>query len=207
MNIIIGLLFWYALAVVFAGLEIEAEGKYGWAEKMPTWYRTHGVAAKIYGMLMGGKPLTGYHAWMFVMPLFVVHAGFILGAPWSIGREVSMFALFFAWAVLWDFIWFVLNPEYGVKNFRKTKVWWHAKSKWIFGLFPHDYLVGWVISVAVAYAAERLGAKGAFEDHLLMLAGFLVLTALTIFVAPDFHAWKRRMHARDDRPSAPIFHD
>ena len=42
------IVFWCLFAFAITGLEIESEGKYGWAEKMPTWYRTTGFAARVY---------------------------------------------------------------------------------------------------------------------------------------------------------------
>lgn len=38
-GVIITAAFWFIVAAVTACIEIEAEGKFGWAEKMPTWYR------------------------------------------------------------------------------------------------------------------------------------------------------------------------
>jgi len=69
MELFLTSLFWFFLAAVFAAIEIEIEGKHGWAEKTSTWFRTQGVPAKLYGLLMGGKPLTGYHMFMFFLPL------------------------------------------------------------------------------------------------------------------------------------------
>jgi len=62
-------LFW--LSFVLAKLEIQIEGKFGWAEKAPTWRLPpeHWIS-KIF---FGGKPATGYHTWLyiFVFLLFI----------------------------------------------------------------------------------------------------------------------------------------
>lgn len=200
------ILFWFLFAFLLAALEVEAEGRYGWAEKMPTWYRTRGSAGRIYGLMMGGKPLTGYHLFMFFLPLVAVHAGFFLGVQWSVSGELIVLARYFALAVLWDGLWFVLNPAYGMGGFRREKVWWHAKSYWVFGRFPIDYLVGWVISLALAFAASKLGASNAFIEQTLILAGLSVLTGLTIVFAPFYHCWHAAMRTRDDRDDAGIHH-
>lgn len=121
-------LFWFALALLFALVEIEAEGKHGRAEKMPTWYRTTGLAARLYGAVMDAKPLTGYHLFMFFIPLLIAHVPFFSGTRWSVAAECAQLALFFAWCVAWDYLWFILNPHYGVKLFSKDSVWWHAQS-------------------------------------------------------------------------------
>ena len=120
--------FWFVVALLFAAVEVESEGKRGWAENMPTWYRTSGPAARMYGRLMGGKPLTGYHLFMFFLPLFAMHSAFVSGARWSLASELEQLALYFVWAPMWDYLWFVLNPAYGAGGFKRHRVWWHAKS-------------------------------------------------------------------------------
>lgn len=204
---IITALFWFSLCVIMAGLEIESEGKHGWAEKMPTWYRKTGRTARVFGRLMGGKPLTGYHSYMFFLPLAFVHIPFVTGLPWSLADECRVLSMYFIVSVLWDFIWFVLNPHYGMRNFTKEKVWWHAKSPWIFGLFPADYLYGMVIATVLAY----LGGLAAddtnrFLDYLAMLAWLAAMTAACIIASPLYHRWRSSMNARDDRDKTDIFH-
>jgi len=201
-------LFWFVLAVIFALVEIESEGKFGWAEKMPTWYRTRGLAARVYGLFLGGKPLTGYHAFMFFLPLVVFHSPFVMGVPWSIEKELLTVALYLAWCPLWDFLWFVLNPYYTIWNFRPEAVWWHAKSHWILGRFPADYLIGWLLSSVLAGAVAYLeGSWDTLIRHGLLLGSFLILTFVTILLSPFYHAWCHRMRQRDDRDKANINHD
>ncbi len=202
-------LFWFALAVIFALVEIESEGKYGWAEKMPTWYRTQGLVARVYGLFLGGKPLTGYHAFMFFLPLVVFHSPFVMGVDWSLEQELLTVALYLAWCPLWDFLWFVLNPHYTIWNFRPQTVWWHAKSCWVFGWFPIDYLTGWLLSITVVAIVSYFFDKTSdtLVRHGLLLGSFLTLTLITIIVAPFYHSWYKRMRERDDRDDAKIFHD
>lgn len=201
-------LFWFVLALVFAALEIESEGKYGWAQKMPTWYRKTGLAAAIYGRLMGGKPLTGYHSFMFFLPIMVFHAGFALGAPWSLKAELMTWAMYFAWCPLWDYLWFVLNPEYGAENFRQKNVWWHAQSPWVLGRFPADYLAGAGLSIGfAALAAWNVGDAAVVTQHLKVMGLLLAMTFATIlFVGKPYRAWRTRMLAHDERHLAGIFH-
>lgn len=198
---ILSTLFWFAFALVLAGLEVEAEGRHGWAEKMPTWYRTTGIAGRFYSMLMGGKPLTGYHAWMFLMPLIAVHSGFFLGAKWTFAVECVVIARYLALAALWDFLWFVINPHYTLGNFTKQSVWWHAKSPWILGL-PLDYYVGWGMSLAFAGGATFLGKPDALRDQGALLIGMALLTCATVIAAPVYHIWYWQMRQRDDRDDA-----
>ncbi len=193
-------LFWFLMAWVIAGLEIESEGKYGWGEKMPTWYRIRGWIARAYGLAMSGKPLTGYHSYMFVLPLFIFHAQFFQGIPWDLNSELLTLSLYFAFAPLWDFLWFVFNPHYGLENFKQEKIWWHAKSYWIFGKVPMDYVVGWGLSLGLACLASYLSKDWSLmQDAGYRLTLFVLFLLVAIFVAPLYHQWYWAMRQKDDR--------
>src|SRR3954467_1930595 len=112
-------LFLFGYALLFALVEIEIEGPHGWAERLPTWFRVRTPAARFYGLFMRGKPLTGYHAVMFVLPLWSFHIGFFAGVSWSWAAEAATLAAYLAWAVVWDLLWFLLNPRFGWARFRK----------------------------------------------------------------------------------------
>ena len=205
-TLVLKVMFWGLFATVLACVEIEAEGKHGWAEKMPTWYRTRGFIARVYGLMMGGKPLTGYHAFMFFMPALIFHTHFFLGVEWTIAGELAAWALYFAWCPLWDYFWFVLNPHYQGK-FKKTHVWWHAQSPWILGLFPLDYLMGILISIGFAAGAMFVsGSTDALIGHLKLLGGLAIYTICLHIAAPLYRKWYSRMRMQDDRESAKIFH-
>lgn len=200
--------FWFVLAMVFAAVEIEVEGKHGWAEKTSTWFRTQGVPARVYGFFMGGRPLTGYHLFMFLLPILVFHAHFIMGVSWSLPGELAVIAVYAAWMPVWDYLWFVLNPYYGVKKFKKQSVWWHSRSHWLFDFTPLDYVAGWGISVLLAAIASRLAGTSEFLwNQIDLLAWFLVFTAFTIVcLAPLYKRWHAHMRKQDDRPRSGIFH-
>lgn len=200
--------FWFVLALLFAAMEVENEGKYGWAEKAPTWYRTTGIAGKLYGLFMGGKPMTGYHIFTFFLSLLVFHIPFFAGKEWSPPKELEVVGLWFAWSCVWDYLWFVLNPYYGVKNFKRTKVWWHAKSWWFMGIIPADYLFGWGFSVALVGLAGWISKDfKILANHLWLLAMFVAFTVFTILViAPLYQKWYWLMRRKDDRNKTDIFH-
>ena len=93
-------LFFFIYAFLFAAVEIEIEGPHGWAERLPTWFRITPPYARLYGVFMRGKPLTGYHAVMFVLPLWSFHFGFVAGLPWSWAAEAATLAAYMVWTVL-----------------------------------------------------------------------------------------------------------
>lgn len=187
--IIISAIFFFILALLLALIEIESEGKYGWAEKAQTWYRK----SKFWGFFFQGKPLTGYHLCLFPFILLAFHTGFFLGLPWTIGKELSILALYFLFSPTWDFLWFVLNPNYTIKNFRKNKVWWFSESRWILNLFPADYLYAVIISFIFAFFANN------FINNFIIFITFLALTFITIILSPLYHKWYKNMRKRDDR--------
>jgi len=52
---------------------------------------------------------------------------------WSFWRiELFVLGLFIIFLVLEDFLWFVLNPHYSLKKFKRGQVWWHPK--WFLGV-------------------------------------------------------------------------
>ncbi|PWB38552.1 MAG: hypothetical protein C3F02_03450 [Parcubacteria group bacterium] len=196
-------LFWFVMAFVFAAIEVESEGKYGWAEKAPTWYRTTGRVARVYGFFMNGKPLTGYHCFMFFLPVLIFHTGFVLGAPWSWAAEMRILALLAAWCSVWDYLWFIINPAYGIEGFHRENVWWYARSRWLFNRLPVDYLVNWVLSIILA----ALGGLSCLYQHLVTLLYFLFMIMVLICVVSPFRFWRVWMLMRDDRDKADIFHN
>src|SRR5512138_3257381 len=94
-----GSLLLFAYALLFALVEIEIEGQDGWAMKLPTWYRRTPLYARVFGFLLSGKPLTGYHAVMFFIPFLSFHIGLAFGQPWSWGIEADMVAGYLVWNV------------------------------------------------------------------------------------------------------------
>ena len=181
------MLFLFGYALLFALVEIEIEGPHGWAERLPTWFRVTTPAARLYGLFMRGKPLTGYHAVMFVLPLWSFHLGFFArrllelggrggdaGRLPGLGRDLGSALV-------------LLNPRFGWARFRKGEVWWHGRT-WI-GRFPIDYWGALALSIAVA-ASAHLGSyeHGVLARHAVLLAGFAALTLACGLAAPALHA-------------------
>jgi hypothetical protein len=149
---------------------------------------------------MGQRPLTGYHVFAFTIPLVIVHIPFGFGLDWSLAAELSQLAIFFALAVIWDYLWFVNNPAYTVKRFKRGNVWWF-EVPWIWR-FPLDYYTGIGVSIGFAALAALAESDGApLRGHLWLLAGLAVLTGLAVLASPLYHRWYRHMRraGADDR--------
>jgi len=135
-------IFLLVLAGCHALWEIEIEGSDGWACKLPTWRRN-----PIWRVLLGGKPLTGYHFWMFIMLGLGFHSPYFF-TVWSISSECLTFATLFTYLVVEDILWFILNPAYTLSKFISRDVSWHRD--W-FGPFPTCYWFAFLLSSLCVY--------------------------------------------------------
>ncbi|HET8581308.1 MAG TPA: hypothetical protein VFL98_02470 [Candidatus Paceibacterota bacterium] len=136
-------------AFCFAHVEIAIEGKDGWAGKLPTWRLS--PKNPISRLLFGGRPADGYHVWMDLFILSMLHIVYAF-VPYSLATELELFAFLCFFTVLEDFFWFVFNPAFGLRNFRKEKIWWHRKQ-WLW-IAPSDYY--FLLSLgAILYAAAQ----------------------------------------------------
>ena len=140
-----------ATSAVMALLEIEIEGGAGWASRLPTWRyeseRTH--------RWLGARAITGYHLYFQLLILLLAHMPYFLSitSP-SLATELRIIAFVLLFWVLEDFLWFVLNPAYGLRRFRREAIWWHAENWW--GFMPRDYWIFTPLAVAllaVSYVA------------------------------------------------------
>lgn len=154
----------FAIAFLLAILEIQIEGKHGWAERLPTWRWDSPLIRK-----WAGKPITGYHVCLVSLILLFVHLPVFEGR-WTWTKEAETLSFFFLLAVFWDFLWFVCNPHYGWSKFRAGEVWWFPK--W-WGRFPVPYYYSVAISgvlwTAPALSFERARTWGLVAVHFAVL--------------------------------------
>src|SRR4030042_224133 len=137
------LAFMVFMAFILALGEIQIEGKDGWAAKTPAWRLEKGWLVKI----TGGRPITGYHVFMTIFLMALVHLPLFF-VQWSWRLESLLFGFYLGMVLLEDFFWFVFNPYYGIKSFRKGKIWWH-KQWW--GPVPSLYWILLPIVVLLIY--------------------------------------------------------
>jgi hypothetical protein len=120
-------------AFAIAKLEIQIEGKDGWAKNLPTWK----IKNRLTKLLIGSYPFTGYHLWAGITLFVFFHLPFFIGLPWNLSNELKLISMLIVTVVLEDFLWFILNPNYGIKKFNSKFVSWH---KWI-GPLPLAYAI------------------------------------------------------------------
>ncbi len=129
------------LGFFFAKVEIQIEGKDGWAASLPTWRIEKHWLLDIF---WGGRAMTGYHAWMFSFIALVFHLPLFVFGSWTLKFEARVLGcLMFFW-IIEDFLWFVLNPAFGLRKFRPDSVPWH---KYWFFFVPVDYAVFVVVGI------------------------------------------------------------
>jgi hypothetical protein len=121
------------LAFFFAHVEIEIEGAAGWAANLPTWRIEHHPLLDIF---WGGRAMTGYHAWMFPFIALFFHLPIFFSGGWHWRRECRVIACIMLFWITEDFLWFALNPAWGLARFNPVDVHWH--KHWLWGL-PVDY--------------------------------------------------------------------
>lgn len=169
--------YYFVCGLVLALLEIQIEGKDGWAAKLPTWR-----LASPFIMRWFGRPLTGYMICVNGLLLLLMHLP-VVYAGLSVALEAEVLAFFFFLAVFWDYQWFVWNPHFGVSAFRRGNVPWY-RHWW--GPLPVDYYGGIVMS-ALVYLAPAAFGLGTWAGRAIqwgaVFGEFVALTALTVLLA------------------------
>lgn len=124
-----------AVSFAFAKVEVQIEGRQGWAAGLPTWrIESH----RLLDLFWGGRPLTGYHAWLFSFMAIVFHFPLATGQPFTLALEARIIGSLALFWIFEDFLWFVINPAFGLARFRKSQIPWH--TRW-WGPLPSDYVV------------------------------------------------------------------
>ena len=159
--------------VIVARLDIEIEGKDGWAINLPTarykledrklWHRPFGerlwqaptcgrLLQKFYILfikLLGGRDFTGYHRTVDAMQLFVAHLmclSFFHTSPWWVIEMRVAACVCLSWSIE-DTLWFILNPFYGVRKYKPEYIPWHKDDWWI--LAPKGVMLLFVEGCAI----------------------------------------------------------
>ena len=143
------------LAFFFAKVEIQIEGPAGWASNLPTWRVEKHWLLDIF---WGGRPMTGYHAWVFSFMFLAFHLGVFINFRWSLRTEAKILASLMLFWIVEDLLWFLLNPAFGSEMFFQKKIPWH--KHWFLGM-PTDYWVFTILSVFLMWLSygKFLGAR------------------------------------------------
>ncbi|KAB8040244.1 hypothetical protein [Janthinobacterium aquaticum] len=141
---------WVALlGLFFAQVEIQIEGPAGWAANLPTWRIEHHWLLDIF---WGGRPMTGYHAWVFPFIALFFHFPMLFMAQWSARLECRAVGCIMLFWIIEDYLWFVFNSAYGVARFNPADVAWHKHWLWF---APTDYWVSLLLAGVLLWLSYR----------------------------------------------------
>jgi hypothetical protein len=119
----------------FALLEIQIEGKDGWAGKLPTWRKEEKPKGIFKFIKDPNQPQTGYHTYLWLFIFTMCHFVFVF-IKWNLRNEILVISFYSLQNVVEDFLWFVFNPAFGIKKFKKELIPWH--TYWFLGI-PRNY--------------------------------------------------------------------
>jgi hypothetical protein len=177
----------FIVAIWFAFLDTQVERKkdkkdYGWAKYLDCWRpkNPNSLIPRIYSFVMEGRELTGYHIAFFGGVFIFLHYPFLKGFPWNLGEEFYTLSVFLLIMMFEDFLYFVLNPDFGVKRFKHQFIPWHPR--W-FGPVPTGILIGIAVSIIFAIIAMFTGKINALERWGIALGIFLWLTIIAVFLS------------------------
>jgi hypothetical protein len=140
------------LGYFFAHVEIQIEGAAGWAAALPTWrIESH----PLLDIFWGGRPMTGYHAWVFPFVALFFHLPLVFAGRWSWRGEARVLACIMLFWISEDFLWFVYNPAYGLAQFDPAHIPWH--KHWL-GAAPTDYWVSLAVAAVLFFFSFRRGS-------------------------------------------------
>lgn len=145
---ILKIIIWmFILAYLHARQETEIEGKAGWARHLPT-FRINIFITK----LILGKELTGYHIFMLLMFLTIFHLP-LLFIPFNWKTECIIMGFMSYYWILEDFLFFIVNPHFGLCKFKKGCISWH--KRFCFYL-PVSYWSGFAIGTILLLIGRLL---------------------------------------------------
>ncbi len=130
----------------FANVEIQIEGGAGWAASLPVTFRIE--EHWLLDIFWGGRPMTGYHAWVFSFMALVFHFPLVFSGTWSKRLESRVLGSLCLFWIIEDWTWFILNPEFGWSKLTPEHVWWH--KQWLLGL-PMDYWTFSAVGLALLW--------------------------------------------------------
>ncbi len=178
----------FVLALLLALIEIEIEGKNGWAAKTET-FRKDLTKIRFIKKITWSQELTGYHLFLNIFLIMFFHIPYFFGFSLTLANEFLILGYYLLFGVTWDFLWFVLNPYYGIAKFKKDEIPWFSQNKWIFGdrvSIPH--LLHLCTGLAlVSVSAHLQDDPAVLQSYVLNIGVFAVLTIVTILISPYYH--------------------
>jgi len=161
----------FSYSFLYSLLEIEIEGKYGWAEKLPTVKDVLGT-------------LTLYHVYMNSIVILTLLYSILLPHD-----SLTFVYYTIIWFMIEDTYWFIYNANYTLKKYKKEDIWWHGSGTWVGGV-PLFNILGFIILLSI------IGYKAYCGDTLLIYDSFILigLCLLAMIMAPYYHTLYIKYH-------------
>jgi len=160
------------MSLLFALVEIELEGKFGWSEQTPTP-----------NIGSSKSSLTLYHLYMAMFMFTAFVAIFFVNGDVTTSNVLYMFAMALWFFTLEDIFWFILNPNYKLPGLKHA--WWHNK---ISNTVPVIYILFPIISTLIANFA---GYSDAYTKTIMII---LIGVASIIILSPIYHSIYEKTH-------------
>ena len=157
-------------AILYSMLEIEIEGKAGWAKNLPT-------AASGIGRF------TIYHLLMNLIVIITI--AYAINFTQS-SNILTIIFFIVSWFLIQDYMWFILNPFYTFKKYTQKNIPWHGQQMWILNMPLHN----WLGLIGMLLIAILNGKKSLIEAFVVM--GVIVLCG--VILSPIYHKWYTRIH-------------
>ena len=146
-------IFIFVYGFLWALTMVNAEGLVGWGGVSPAWkLDTRRWYSFLFWPFAQGRPVN----FLPVSAIMTFTVSFLLPVIWNINKNIpftlinfgELVSYFIIFAILEDFIWFLINPYYGLRKFNKQIVTWHPR--WL-GFLPTDYWIALVIYIIVGF--------------------------------------------------------
>jgi hypothetical protein len=111
-------------------------------------YRTTLVARHFLGRTRDDR----LHAWVFPFIAMFFHFPLFFNGHFSWRAGFRVLACIMLFWIVEDFLWFVLNPAYGLARFEAAAIPWHTRWLWF---APVDYWVYSVVLIALLWISCR----------------------------------------------------
>jgi hypothetical protein len=167
----------FIIATILAYFEVQVEGPNGWAGLLPTWKTIDPRITWIFG----GRPVTGYHVSLNILLMSFFHWPLLFN-KWSIVFEAKTLSVFALLATIWDFLWFVINPNFGLSRYNSDNIWWF--THWFLGI-PVDYYLGLLMAIIIRCIPAVFKKEPfimAFSEGIFFVLFTLSITALFTIV-------------------------
>ena len=149
------------VSMIYAMIEIELEGKHGWAKTLHTVHITK-----------DRKSLTYYHLLMFIFIFSMFYVIFALKQKYmTIKNSLYIFTIVLSFFMLEDMYWFILNPHHSFFNRNNSD--WHVSV----GKVPILYIVIPIVTILINFC---IGYGKTFAWNILIfIIGTLIVGVLS----------------------------